>query len=124
MPLINCKIHFELNRGKNFVMSDIAGATTLKITNTQLHVPIVTLSTKYNVKLTKQLKEGFKRPVYWNEYKAKTESKNSDNNNLTRFYFDVSLQGVKRLIVLAFDNTDNGMKNLRETVIENIFFQE
>ena len=67
--MINCKLHLELNCTRNCVMSDIAGETTFKITNTELYVPIVTLSTKDNVKLTKQLNEGFKRPVYWNEYK-------------------------------------------------------
>ena len=56
-------------------MSDIAGETTFKIRNTKLYVPIVTLSTKDNVNLTKQLNEGFKRPVYWNEHKTKIESK-------------------------------------------------
>ena len=35
-------------------MSDNAGETTFKLTNTKLSVPIVTLSTEDNVKLTKQ----------------------------------------------------------------------
>ena len=39
---------------------------TFKITSTKLNFPIVTLSTKDNVNLTKQLHEGFKRSVYWN----------------------------------------------------------
>ena len=34
--------------------------TTFKITSTKLHVPIITLSTKDNGNLTKQLNEGFK----------------------------------------------------------------
>ena len=51
-------------------MSTIAN-TTFKITSTKLYVPIVTLSTKDNINLTKQLNEGFKRSVYWNEYKSK-----------------------------------------------------
>ena len=54
MPLINCKIHLDLSWSKSCVMSDIAKATTLKITSTKLYVPIVTLSTKDNVNLTKQ----------------------------------------------------------------------
>ena len=66
MPLINCKIHLELNCTKDCVMSAIAD-TTFKITNTKLYDPIVTLSTKYNVKLVILLEEGFKRPVYWNK---------------------------------------------------------
>ena len=80
-------------------MSTIAG-TTFKITNTKLYVPIVTLSSKGNVKLVKLLEEGFKRPVYWNEYQTKIESRNLDNSNLTRFPLDASFQGVRRLLKL------------------------
>ena len=61
MPLINCKIHLELNWTKNCVMSDNNDEATFKITNTKLYAPIVTLSTKDNVKLLKQLNEGPKR---------------------------------------------------------------
>ena len=107
MPLINCKIHLELNWSKDCVMSTIAD-TTFKITNTKLYVPIVTLSRKDNVKLVKLLEEGFKRPVYWNEYQAKIESRNLDNDNLTLCPLDYSFQDVRRLFVLAFDTTDNG----------------
>ena len=31
---------------------------------------LVTLSTKDNVNLTKKLSDGFKRPVYWNNYET------------------------------------------------------
>ena len=31
---------------------------------------MVTLYTKNNVNLTKQLSDGFKRPVYWNNYQT------------------------------------------------------
>ena len=92
---------------KGCVMSNIAD-TTFKITNTKLYVPIVTLSRKDNVKLVKLLEEGFKRPVYWNEYQAKIESRNLDNDNLTLCPLDYSFQDVRRLFVLAFDTTDNG----------------
>ena len=71
MPLINCKINLELNWSKNFLMSSIAGVTEFQIKSTKSYVTIVTLSTKDNVNLTKQLNEGFKRSVYWNEYKSK-----------------------------------------------------
>ena len=72
MPLINCKIHLELNWSKNCVMSTIAN-TAFKMTNTKLFVPIVTLSNKDDVKLGKLLEEGFKRSPYWNEYQTKIE---------------------------------------------------
>ena len=63
---------------------------------------------KDNVRLTKQLNEGFKRSVYWNEYKLKIEIKRANDQILTRFPLDASFQGVNRLFVLAFDNTNNG----------------
>ena len=81
MPLINCKIHLKLNWSKDCVISTIA-ATTFKITSTKLYVPIVTLSSKDNVKLIKLLEEGFTRPVCWNEYQTKIETRDLDNNNL------------------------------------------
>ena len=102
MPLINRKIHLELNWSKDCVMSTIAD-TTFK---TMLYVPIVTLSSKDNVKLVKLLEEGFKRPVYWNEYQTKIETRDLDNNNLTRFPLDASFQGVRRLFVLILNNAE------------------
>ena len=36
----------------------------------KLHVLIVTLSTKDNVNLTKQISDGFKRSVYWTSYQT------------------------------------------------------
>ena len=45
-------------------MSSVAGATTFKIISTKLYVPIVTLSTKDNVNLAKQLNKEIKVSVY------------------------------------------------------------
>ena len=134
ISLINCKIHLELNWNNNYVIyvtNTYAGGdnannrkTTFKIRSTKLYVPIATLSTKDNVNLSKQLNEGFKRSVYWNEYKSKIETKEADANNLKRFPHNASFQRVNRLFVLAYQNTENGKARLEETVIENIFFQE
>ena len=111
MSLINCKINLELNWSKCCVMSTIA-ATTFKIANTKLYLSIVTLSSKDNAKLVKLLEDGFNRPVYWNEYQTKIETRNLYNNNLTRFPLDASFQGVRRLFVLVFDNTKNCAKKV------------
>ena len=46
---------------------------TFTITETNLYVPVVTLSTQDNEKLLPQLKSGFKRKISWNEYLAKPE---------------------------------------------------
>ena len=45
MPLINCKIHLELNWSKDCVMSTIAD-TTFKITNTKLYIPMLLYQAK------------------------------------------------------------------------------
>ena len=37
---------------------------------------VVTLSAKNNPKLSKLLSKGFKKSVYWNEYKTKKEKNN------------------------------------------------
>ena len=109
MPLINCKIHLDLNWSKDCVMygtneydavDDANNDTIFKIISTRLYVPIATLSTKDNVNLTKQLTERFKRSVYWNEYKSKIETKTADKRNITRFSLDASFQGVNRLFLL------------------------
>ena len=92
-------------------MSTIAD-TTLKIRSTKLYVPIVTLSSKGNVKLVKLLQEGFKRTIYWNECWTKIETTDLHNNNLTRFPLNASFQVVRRLLVLPFENTDNGAKKV------------
>ena len=123
MPLINCKIHLELNWSKDCVISTIT-ATTFKITNTKLYVPIVTLSGKDNVKLVKLLEEGFKRPAYWNEYQTKIETRNLDNNNLTRFPLDASFPEVRRLFALNFNNItvtvpNNPINNTSNRVLRN-----
>ena len=101
-------------------MSSIAGATTFQITSTELYVPIVTLSTKYNVNLTKQLNEGFKRPVYWNEYKSKIERKEANDETLTRFPLDASFQGVNRLF-FAFNNTDGNANQVERNSYRKYF---
>ena len=77
MPLINCKIELSLKWYERCLLT-AATTATFTITDAKLYVPIVTLSTEDNAKLSKLLSKGFKRPVYWNKYKV-TEQKNSRN---------------------------------------------
>ena len=85
-------------------MSTVA-ETTFQIT--KLHLSIVSLSTKDSVNLAKQLNEGLKRSVFWNEYKSKIETKEAHDQTLARFPLDASFQGVNKLFVLTFENTNN-----------------
>ena len=43
MPLINCKVNFNLTWSKGCVISSAAGKTKFAITETKLYVPVVTL---------------------------------------------------------------------------------
>ena len=90
-------------------MLTTATTATFKITDAKLYVPIVTLSSEDNVKLSKLLSEGFKRPIYWNEYKVIpnkiVEIAAINEEKYIRELLDSSCQGVKRLFVLAYDNT-------------------
>ena len=71
------------------------------ITNTKLYVPVVTLSTKDNNHLTKQLSEGFKRIIYWNQYVSKPFTEQAANKTrITRFALDAAFQGVNRYLFL------------------------
>ena len=70
MPLINCKIELSLKWIENCILSSAGTAATFKITDAKLYVPIVTLKTEDNTKLSKLLSEGFKRSIYWNKCKV------------------------------------------------------
>ena len=69
MPLIHCKVGLSLKWYERCLLT-VANTATFEITDANLYVPIVTLSIEDNSKLSKLLNEGFKRPIYWNEYKV------------------------------------------------------
>ena len=52
MPPINCKVEFSLKWIENCVLT-AANTATFKITDAKLYVPIVTLKTENNTKLSK-----------------------------------------------------------------------
>ena len=66
IPLINCEVELILTWSADCVIiyTNIDGQVpTFPITETNLYVPIVTLSTQDNSKLLPQLKNGFKRTI-------------------------------------------------------------
>ena len=110
MPLVNCKIDLELTWHKDRMISSVNAAAaqvvSFMITNTKLYVPVVTLSTKDNNNLTKQLNEGFKRTIYWNQCVSKPFPETPHKKTgVTRFALDAAFQAVNRLFVLAFEDT-------------------
>ena len=69
IPLINCEIELILTWSGDCVIiyTDVNNQVpTFIITETNLYVPVVTLSTQDNVKLLPQIKSGFKRTISWN----------------------------------------------------------
>ena len=111
MPLINCKVELSLRWYENCILSNVAGNSTFKITDAKLYVPVVTLSTEDNAKLSKLLTEGFKRSVYWNEYKVNPEER-YDANDSIRKLINPSWQGINNLLVLAYLNCVTSAVNL------------
>ena len=70
MSLINCEVELILTWSASFVIisTNVGNHNpTFTITETNLHVPVVTLSTQDNAKLLPQLKLGFKRTIGWNK---------------------------------------------------------
>ena len=51
----------------------------------------------------------------------KVETKDADNNNVTRFPLDASFQGVNRLFVLDFNNIDNEANEVKRNSYRKYF---
>ena len=101
MPSINCEVNLILTWSSTCVITNSTGAGRFAITDTNLYVPVITLSTQDNSKLLQQLKSGFKRVINWNKYFSKPELL-AQNPNLSHLV-EPSFQGVNRLFVLAFE---------------------
>ena len=75
--MINCKVELKLTWTKHCVLSMLDVASTdnddgvnsdsiiFNIKDTNLYVPVVILSAKYNQKPSKFLSKGFERSVYY-----------------------------------------------------------
>ena len=98
MSLINCEIELILTWFKKCVLRsksirdadydapidrkiDVPENVTFQITDTKLHVPVVTLSKENDTKLLEQLKTGFKRTIKLNKDRSQLTVQ-SQNNNL------------------------------------------
>ena len=133
MPLINCKIELSFKWIENCILTINPNANnnvnkaTFTITDAKLYVPIVTLKTEDNTKLSKLLSEGFKRSIYWNKYKVidniLVEIAVNNEEKYIRELLDSSWQGVKRLFLLIIIKKMIMVKFL-SILIKNIFFQE
>ena len=125
MPLINCKTYLELNWIKDCIWSSVGDSAKFEITDDKLPFPIVTLSTKHSVNLTKKWSERFKWSVYRNSYQTKPAKVIEKVKNLYEL-LNASFQGVRRLFVLAYfiveDTNADDEADIKDK--NSIFFQE
>ena len=106
MPLTNYKVELSLSWNPNCILTSLDRAPTFTITDAKLYGKTVTLSIEENARLSKLLREGFKRCMYWNKYKV-IPSETYNEDQYIRSLLDTSFQGVKRLFLFAYSN-DNG----------------
>ena len=105
MPLINCEVSLILIWLTTCVITNSTDAGKFAVTDTELYVPVVTLSTQDNTKLLQQLKSGFKRKINWSKYQS--DPKKYAQNRYLNHLVDPSFQGVNRLFVLSFENEND-----------------
>ena len=120
IPLINCEVELILTWSANCVIiyADVPDQVpTFEITETNLYVLAVTLSTQDKAKLLPRLKSGFKGTASQNKYLSKPEllPKDPKLNNL----IEPNFQGVNRLFVLAFKNYAQRISN-KSSYISNV----
>ena len=86
--------------------NNITGAI-FQIHNVKLYVPVVTLSSNNNnnIKLLENIKQGFKRTIFWNKYRSEITTQ-PKNNNLD-YLIDPPFRNINKLFVLSFKNVNN-----------------
>ena len=120
IPLIICEIELILTWPKSCALADMIARAAgnnnnppaivapsgleFQITDTKLHVPVVTLSKENDKRLLKQLKSGFKRTVKWYKYRSQMSVRN-DNSNLN-YLIDLTFTRVNRRFVLSFERIE------------------
>ena len=108
LALINTKLNMEFNWTKYSMLCNQNQNSIFQITKCELYIPIVTLNTENNNKLSELLSKGFERTVAWNEYKSKIESVTipQNDNMIRRTTLDASFQGVSKLFAAAYETDD------------------
>ena len=129
MPLVNRRAELKLrwtrycilsaSGNKNNINED-ANVNNIIFTNKnkKIYVPVVTLSARDNQKLSKRLSKGFEGSVFWNEYKMKSDNKNTTNELIN--FLESNFVGVNRL----FEFIQIEIIILKDFLLENIIFQK
>ena len=86
------------------VANNPATGLEFQIKDTQLYVPVVTLSKENDTKLLEKLKSGFKTTIRWNKYRSQMTIQN--NNNNLNYLIDPTFTNANRLFVLLFERIE------------------
>ena len=123
IPLINCEVELILAWFKNCVLidkltreadydadpdvnrTDNPENAIFEIKDRKLFVPVVTLSKENDIKLSEQLKSGFKKTIKWNKYRSQMTIQHKNNN--LNYLIDPTFMNVNRLFVLSFPRSNN-----------------
>ena len=103
--MINSEVELDLSWTKNCVLAENDANlidATFQINNTKLYVPLVTWSINDNIKFLENMKQGFKRIVFWNKYRSQitTQLRNNDLD----YMIDPAFSNINRLSVLLLKN--------------------
>ena len=103
LPLISCEIELYLSWSKECIISEISvtlalpgnpnlnppvpdvtatqtTGATFQINNTKLYVPVVILSINDNIKILENIKQRFKRTIFWNKYRSEMKAQPKNNS--------------------------------------------
>lgn len=87
LPLINYELELDWSWWKACVLvphhNNLTGVIRM-ITNTKRYIAVATLSLNDNIKLLKHLRLGFKRKIYWDNYRSKITTHHNNNNFFKR----------------------------------------
>ena len=78
-------------------------AGTFQINN----VPAVTLSINNNIKILENIKQGFKKIIYWNKYRSEITAQIKKND--LDYLIDPAFRNINRLFVLSFKNGNSNL---------------
>ena len=69
-----------------------------QINNAKLYVPVVTLSINDNIEFLENIKQEFKRRIFWDKYRSEIATQ-TENNNFD-YLLDPTFSNFNRLFVL------------------------
>ena len=86
MNLINCEVNFILTWSSTCAISSATGETKIKITDTKIYVPVVTLSTQDNAKLLQKSRTINSNKYQSNPFSIRTSKCSGSCNNINGPY--------------------------------------